>query len=329
VQQIDQPAGDLAEDPIYEAGRPVRVVLVGQDAVVKREGKRYWHQISLPGEESLIDPFKDRLRQGDRVIESVYKIGDVRHHRFRREGEPQRAVFDQRPLPRLLFVGAALMTLFTLILLNRQMPDLVLQTALWTRLRGRYRLTVHEATNLPAAGPAVLVSNAPGLEAGFQVLSSTDRTSRFVFLQCADERSPGWLTRWFASIASLLWLPEEADPAEAKLAKEKVVEVLARGEVLGLPLPDPLSDSTRATIIDALYAAATTQTAAVVVPAYYLRGERDQRTGIRPAVVVFGQPMPAGVTLDEVRKAVRLLGAAFREQTLNGNYAKAALTPAH
>jgi hypothetical protein len=204
-----------------------------------------------------------------------------------------------------------------------------LQTALWLRLRGRYRLNVHGATNLPAAGPAVLLSNASGLEAGFQVLSCTDRTSRFVFLQAADERSPGRLTRWFASIASLLWLPEEADPAEAELAREKVALVLARGEVLGLPLPDRMSDRTRAAIVDGLYAAATKRTPAVVVPAYYLRGERDPRKGIRLADVVFGQAMPAGVTLDEVREAVRLLGAGFREQTLNGTHKKAALTPAH
>jgi hypothetical protein len=263
------------------------------------------------------------------VIESIYKIGDVRHHMFRREGEPQRAVFDQRPLPRVLFVGAALMTLFTLILLNRQMPDLILQTALWLRLRGRYRLNVHSATNLPDAGPVVLASNAPGLEAGFQVLTCTDRTSRFVFLQCADERSPGWLTRWFASIASLLWLPEEPDPAEADRARKKIGDVLARGEVLGLPLPDPLSDRTRAMMIDGLYAAATKRTPAVVVPVCYLRGVRDPMTGVRRADVVFGQVLPAGTGLDEAREAIRLLAADFREQTLKGTFAKAALTPAH
>src|SRR5260221_347742 len=72
------------------------------------KGKQSRHKIDLPEDEALIDRFKEPLKKGDRVVESTYKVGDVRHHTFRREGEPQKAVYDKRPLPRLLFVGAAL-----------------------------------------------------------------------------------------------------------------------------------------------------------------------------------------------------------------------------
>jgi MFS family permease len=329
VQRTDHAAGELEEDPVYEGGRPVRVALTGQTPVRARQGKQYWHQISLADEDSLIDPFKDRLKRGDRVIESTYKIGDVRHHSFRREGQPQKPVYDQRPLPRLLFVGAALMTLVTLLLLARQMPDLFLRTALWVRLRGRYQLNVHGANNLPATGPVVVASNAPGLEAGFQVLASTDRTARFVLLQCASERSPGRLTRRFMATSSLEWLPEEVDPAEAEVAIASIVEVLARGEVLGLPLPDPASDADRAAIVERAYSMATQRTAAPVVPVWYERGPAEGRARIRQVDVLFGRALPAGAGLDEVREAVRCLGEQFRELNLSGNCAKASLTAAH
>jgi Major Facilitator Superfamily len=329
VVQVDRAAGELAEDPVYAAGRPVQVVLAGRSPVQSRQGKQYYHQINLADDGSLIDPFKDRLKRGDRVVESVYKIGDVRHHTFRREGQPQKAVYDQRLLPRFLFVGAALMTMFTLLLLGRQMPDLYLRSALWVRLRGRYRLNVHGANNLPGTGPVLVASNAAGLEAGFQVLASTDRTARFVFLQSAKERTPGRLTRRFMATSSLLWLPEETDSGEADAALAKIADVLRRGEILGLPLPDPASDGVRAAIVEQAYAAATRDVSAPVIPVWYERGEPERRSGVRRVDVMFGRALPAGVGLAEVRAAICRLGDDFREQNLNGTCPKVSLTAAH
>jgi MFS family permease len=331
VHQVDRAATVLTDDPVYQAGRPVRVVAGGR-TVENHEGKRFHHQINVPEEDSLIsliDPFKDRLKQGDRVVESTYAIGEVRHHTFRRDGEPQRAVYDQRPLPPLLFVGAALMTLFTLLLLTIQMPDLFLRTALWLRMRGRYRLAVHGATNLPSDGPVVLASNAPGLEAGLQVLSATDRTARMVFVQSPDERSPGALTRWFVRTSSLLWLPEEGDASAEGASTARIADVLARGEVLGLPLRDPASDPPRAVVIDHIYAAATSVTPAAVVPVCYVRGEREAHSGVRPVEVIFGRPLPAGACLEEVRQAIRQLADEFRARNSDGVCARATLTPTH
>jgi MFS family permease len=329
VAQVDRAAGELAENPRYEAGRPVEVVVAGRRPVEdNRKGKRFVHRLDPPEDDSLIDPFKDPLQKGDRVVESVYQIGgDVLHHRFRRDGEPQKAVYDKRPLPRLLFVGAALMTLITLALLTRQMPDLFFRTALWVRQRGRYRLNLCGANHLPAEGPAVIVSNAGGVEAGFHVLAATDRTARFVLLQQAGERPPGRLTRWFASRSCLAVLGEKCAAGCDEGVARSAAGVVADHEVLGLPLPDPEADAARSAAVADAYAAAAARAAAPVVPVYYEVGEPEPRRGVRPVHVVFGAPMPSGVGLEEVREAVRLLGAGFREQARDGEPAPAITQP--
>jgi MFS family permease len=318
VVQTDEEPGELTENPKYDRGRPVEVQVAERKPVRDHQGQKFRHQINLPEDEGLIDPFKEPLRQGDRVVESRYDLGDVRHHRYRREGEPQKPVYDKRPLPRLLFVGAASMTLLTLLLLTRQMPDLFVRTALWLRLGGRYRLNLYGANNLPSDGPVVLVSNAARLEPGFQVLCATDRTARFVFLEAADERPPRRLTLWFAAASCLLWLKEKVPATLNGGQMKRIADVLVRGEVLGLPLPDPESDPDRAGVVERAYAVATGARPVPVVPVCYESGEPEGRSGVRPVHIIFGTPLPAGVALDEVREAVKQLGADFHERHRNG-----------
>lgn len=329
VAQLDRPTAELAENPVYKEGRPDEVHIVGQaDPVRVHQGEKSKHQINLPESEGLIDPFKEPLKKGDRVVHSTYKIGDVRHHAFRREGQPQKAVFDKRPLPRLLFVGAASMTLFTLVLLTWQMPDLFFRTALWLRLGGRYRLNLYGANNLPSDGPVVLVSNAARLEPGFQILCATDRAARFIFLEAADERPPQRLTLWFAAASSLMRLKEKAPVNLSDTRMSRIADVLARGEVLGLPLPDPETDRDRSAVVERAYAEATDRTPAPVVPVCYEPGVPEGRSGVRPVHIIFGTPLPAGTALDEVREAVKQLGATFREQIRNGSSEPATLSRA-
>jgi MFS family permease len=328
VEQKDRESGELADNPAYVAGRPDMVQIVGREPVRQHQGEKSRHQINLPEGEGLIDPFKEPLRKGDRVVQSTYKIGDVRHHAFRREGQPQKAVYDKRPLPRLLFVGAGSMTLLTLVILTRQMPDLFCRTALWLRLGGRYRLNLYGANNLPNDGPVVLVSNAARLEPGYQILCATDRTARFVFLEAADERPPRRLTLWFAKASTLLRLKEKvpADPDDART--KRIADVLARGEVLGLPLPDPETDRARSAVVEQAYAGATERTPSPVVPVCYEAGAPEGRSRVRPVHIIFGKPLPAGTGLDVLREAIRQLGADFREQARNGSTEPAAVTGA-
>jgi hypothetical protein len=199
------------------------------------------------------------------------------------------------------------------------MPDLFLRTALWARLRGRYRLNLYVANNLPANGPVILASNATRLEAGYQILSATDRTARFVMMVSPDERLPGRLTRWVASVSSLAWLKEDTASDADKEALETVNRVLARGEVLGLPLPDPISDPERANLVEKAYAKATSSVSATILPVSYTRGEPEPRRGIRPVNIVFGKPLPAGVSLQEVRLSIGKLRTHFHGHEMNGD----------
>jgi MFS family permease len=326
VEQKDKESGELAENPAYEAGRPDVVHIVGRDPVRVHQGEKSRHQINLPEGEGLIDPFKEPLKKGDRVVESTYKIGDVRHHAFRREGQPQKAVYDKRPLPRLLFVGAGSMTLLTLVVLTRQMPDLFCRTALWLRLGGRYRLNLYNANNLPNDGPVVLVSNAARLEPGYQILCATDRTARFVFLEAADERPPRRLTLWFAKASTLLRLKEKDSAGLEDAQARRIADVLARGEVLGLPLADPDNDRTRSAVVERAYAEATERTPSPVVPVCYQSEAPEGRGGVRPVHIIFGKPLAAGTGLDEVRESIKQLGVNFREQARNGSTEPTAVT---
>ena len=329
IEQRDKAPAELVQDPIYREGRPVEVEIAGRTPVTDHQGKRARHAINLPEDESLIDAFKEPFRKGDRVIESTYKIGDVLHHTIRREATPQKPVYDRRPLPRLLFLGAAVMTLLTLLLLCRQMPDLFLQTVLWFRFRGRYRLNLYGATNLPGTGPVVLASNAPSVEASFHVLAATDRTARFVLLEAPGERRPGRVTRYFAASSSLLCLPPDAPVGDRDLPGERLAEVLARGEVLGLPLPDPTDDRARSALVADLYRAATAKTSAPVVPVYYAIDEPGSQGRVRPVHIVFGNPLPAGTRLDEVREAIQQLAESFHREARNGTLERLTLAKVH
>jgi MFS family permease len=328
VAQTDQKEGVLANDPVYRGGHPFEVEIEGREPIRNHEGKKSLHWVEIPQDESLIDPFKDPFRKGDAVVETTYKIGDVRHHSLRRAGQPRIPVFDKRRLPRLLFVGAALMTLSSLLLLRRQMPDLFLRTVLWARLRGRYRLNLYGADNLPGTGPVILVSNAERREAGFQILTATDRTARFVFLQSADERMPVRTTRWFASVSSIVWLQENSSDVADVGAMEEMVRVLARGEVLGLPLPNPVSDPIRAEVVQRAYAAVA-HCKVPVVPVYYRADEPEPGGRVRPVHIVFGAPLPAGISLEEAREAVGQMGAEFQELHHERKTTAARLVRAH
>jgi hypothetical protein len=208
------------------------------------------------------------------------------------------------------------------------MPDLILRTVLWVRLRGRYRLNLYGPNNLPETGPVILVSNAERREAGFQILTATDRAARFVFLQSADERTPVRTTRWFASVSSVWWLEDNSPEIPDEHLMEEVGRVLARGEVLGLPLPNPASDSIRAEVVQRGYAAVA-HFKAQVVPVYYRADEPEAGRRVRPVHIVFGTPLAAGIPLEEAREAIAQLGAEFQEMHHERKSAPATLVRAH
>lgn len=322
LEQTDEREQELRETPVWRAGRPIQIA-IGDRTL--EEGARAESSDAIVA----LEQFDETLRKGDRVILSQYKIGNSVHYDLRRPHEPQEAVYDDRSLPRLLFVGAALMTLVTLLLLSRQMPDLFLRTVLWFHLRGRYRLNLYGSNNLPGDGAVVLMHDADSLEAGLHVLAATDRTARFLLARAKGELSLALPTRLFAAKSSILPLQNDDWGQYGDAARDRMHRVLRCGDILGMPLLGAAEDDDRAAILADAFTAATTTTGAVVVPVHYEADVPRIGKRARPVHVVFGAPIPAGTSLDEVRHAVQQLGNAFREQLRNGTLASTAFADAH
>jgi len=85
LEQRDFIQGQLAENPLYRDGRPVEVVIDGR--VTFRARARDRHQVVAIELDSNLDPLKDGLKKGDRVIISTHDRGDVRYHSIRKAGE--------------------------------------------------------------------------------------------------------------------------------------------------------------------------------------------------------------------------------------------------
>src|SRR5258708_36139895 len=93
------------------------------------------------------------------------------------------------------------MAMGTLVLLCRQLPDFFVRSFLWLRSWGRYRLRVIGGNNMPSSGPVILATNCTQIESCLQVLSVTDRFTRFLLLENHEER-PGLFLRLIAKSAS-------------------------------------------------------------------------------------------------------------------------------
>src|SRR5262249_8562909 len=154
--------------------------------------------------------------------------------------------------PRLLFISAGAMTLLTLLLLWRLMPDLFYRTLLWFRWLPRYRLEVAGSNHIPGSGPAILVTNVAGAVSSLQLVSATDRILRFVELAKSDEVSANGTHPQSGP------LPPPGENGYAKIPRERSLgqvdgrartgtdtatfdrasQALQKGHVIALPLLD-------------------------------------------------------------------------------------------
>jgi MFS family permease len=76
-----------------------------------------------PGMYTIVDVSKE-AKEGTKVIVTRYDLADITHYDIRPVGSPLDPDYDQRGLPQYLFIGAAVMTFFILLVLWRPIRQL-------------------------------------------------------------------------------------------------------------------------------------------------------------------------------------------------------------
>lgn len=115
------------------------------------------------------------VREGDQVIVSHFKLGDIDHLVVRPEGAEEKPAFDERPLPQFLFLGAGIMTLGVLLVLWRRVRDLVERSFTLVRSLFGPRLVLEGLVNVPGDGPVVLLIETADPAAIRATKSAVDR----------------------------------------------------------------------------------------------------------------------------------------------------------
>lgn len=310
-QREDIFRGELMEDPQYRGGRPWRIVVGSRSFEASEEATEDPEEVITLGIDSdqMIDPFKDRLKKGDKVVVVPYKRGEkITHYRVRRQEDPRSPFYDKHRLPVLLFLSAAAMTLLTLLLLWLQLPSLFYRTRLWLRWRGRAKLEVYGANNLPDRGPVLLVVGNGNRETCLQVLSATDRTTRFLLPQVEPSG------------------PLECDQDRAM---KRALRDLRKGLVVGLSLPGALPMSAvPLSPAEWLFTNLTQEMSCSIVPVFTETRQLPGRIVPRVYIVV-GEPLMPSAAADHVREALRKLGQEFDHHLATGSATQGSLAGAH
>ncbi len=242
-----------------------------------------------------------------RVVVSNYSVHGVAHYDLRHEGQALAVEYNQEGLPRLLFVGAGAMTLVTLLLLTWQLPDLLVRAMVWARSLGRYRVKAVDMHYLPTSGPAVLVTDCAGVEQCLQVLSATDRYTRFLMVSDA----PGLLGR---GISLAVLRPGRAGPDAWGRALGRAAEALDRGQIVAVPANANGAAAELEKFVEDLQG----RRPVPVVPVHCGPGREPGQV-----LVVYGPPLSPGAALGPARREVERLAVGAPEDGRNG----AAATP--
>jgi 1-acyl-sn-glycerol-3-phosphate acyltransferase len=200
------------------------------------------------------------------------------------------------------------MTLGILVLLCRQLPDFFVRSLLWLRSWGRYRLRVVGGNNMPVSGPVILATNCTHVESCLQVLSITDRFTRFVLLDNHEER-PGPFLRLMARLTSLAVLRADKSGDDWHQALDRAVAVLDEDEVVGLPA----TGGSAVHEVDDLLQGLEKRHRAVIVPVYC--GKRSASNGeLQRVKVIIGKPLPPETPAELVRKEIEQLSRGAEAQ---------------
>jgi len=229
--------------------------------------------------------------------------------------------------PAALFLTASLMTVGMLVLLCRQLPDFFVRSLLWLHSHGRYRLKVIGVNNLPSNGPVILATNCGRFESCMQVTAATDRFTRFILLEGpaepAQPRRP--LLRYLARRTGLVALRAGAVTARDRdQALALAARTLEAGNLLGLTVDGDWPPDEADRFLDDLRG----RRPAVLLPVHCGAVVPEPAAPhLRRVRVVIGPPLPPDTNADEVRQAIRGLGA-WVEQADHAGVAPVSAMPA-
>jgi MFS family permease len=319
--QTEEGTAVLEAEPVYEHGRLHRMVLgdrVIEDGTNVRLNVIQPHGDGPVGSSRLYRQLahlfsSEKLKVGDKVTETVFHRDPVTVHRFRLAGTDEVPAYDRRPLPRLLYLSAAAMTVFTLFVLWRLLPDLFLRTLLWYRWNRQTQLLVYGVHHLPGNGAAIIATNADTPDGCLQVVSAADRTVRFLLVEEGGHPRLSGLTQVLVSWNSLALVPSGGGPGIETLVR-RAEAALHRKQVVGLSLNGHHGAKYGEQVLQCL------PPMAVIVPVYCDVEEKEN--GRRRVSVVMGEVLPPGTSLPEIRETIQQVGLTFEEQKRSGTLAE-------
>jgi 1-acyl-sn-glycerol-3-phosphate acyltransferase len=326
TQQDDFARGTLVGEIEYENGRPIffEVKSAGPDGKIISVGR---HRDEDRG--VLEDHDADRIAVSDDVIQvgrglspgtevivSTFELpvgdGFVRNYRLRAANRPLTPVYNNDGMPRLLFIGASMMTLGMLLLLCRQLPDFFIRSLLWLRSYGRFSIKVYGIQRLPTESAAILATNCQRFQECMHVLACTDRTVKFILVEEQPDETRTPLLRYLAKNTGMLVLKESEFTAEQiTKAAANAVRTLEQGELVALSIDRAEPEW----IFERMLAQIVASQPVEIVPVYCGSpvSPDGQTRDLRRVRVVIGEPLPGGTSAEEVRRAVLQLERWLQE----------------
>jgi MFS family permease len=309
VPQTDITAGVLDKLQLRRSGHPAYFQVRDPDTGKDRS---FGHQIQTGVTGLSPDGPRQRLfvpediHDGDQVKVSRYMLRGLEHIEVRPVSEPLADAYDQEMVPRFLFIGASAMTLGILILLCRQLPDFFVRALLWLRSHGRFRFRVSGTNQLPADGPAILATNCERFQESLQVIAATDRYTRFILLESADDDAPRPILCYLARRTGLVALRAGTTNEEAfAKAIARGSRALDAGNLLGITLKTDEMPSEANQLLDRLQ----DSKAVPILPVHCARSFTEGGV-LHPARVLIGDLLPPGTPADAVRQALDGLAAS-------------------
>jgi MFS family permease/1-acyl-sn-glycerol-3-phosphate acyltransferase len=256
----------------------------------------------------------------------------VGHYRLIRQGHPVdyftvqpasaplEPVQNKEPLTRALFLGAALMTFGILVMLCRLLPDFFVRSLLWLRAQGRSRLKVIGLQNLPTEGPVLLATNCDRFKDCMQVVTATDRFTRFILLEDPADREPTPLLRYLARRTGLVALrTDTAKPEDWDKALIRAARALDEGKLVAVTADGKGARPEKEEFLNKL----RDRNPVPVLPVYCgTLAPEPEANGrlftLKRVRVVIGQPVRPNATAAEIRRAIYLLGEWVHQTEQSG-----------